>query len=81
MPLGSPEGPTQTQWKITADSVARVGDYPVTFNVTATTDNPDAAAVPDIVQTFVDLLASSPDFRFASAARTYAYSEPMTPTV
>lgn len=80
MPLGTPEGPTQSHWQVTADSVARVGDYPVTFTVTATTDNPDAAGVPDIVQKFVDLLASSPDFRFASAARTYSYSESMTPT-
>lgn len=81
MPLGTPEGPTQSQWQVTANSVDRVGDYPVAFNVTATTDNPDAAGVPAIVQKFVDLLASSPDFRLASAARTYSYSESMTPTL
>jgi hypothetical protein len=80
VPLGTPEGPTQSQWTITAASVAVVGDYPVTFNVTATTDNPDAAGVPAIVQQFVDLLASSPNFRLVSATRTYAYAEAMTPT-
>jgi hypothetical protein len=57
-----------------------IGDYPVSFDVTATTDNPDAPEVAPIVQQLVDLLASSPDFRLMSATRSYSYSEPMTPT-
>jgi hypothetical protein len=80
VPLGTPEGPTQSQWTVTAASVAVVGDYPVLFNVAATTDNPDAPGVADIVQKFVDLLAAAPDFRLYSATRTYSYSESMTPT-
>jgi hypothetical protein len=76
MPLGTPEGPTASQWKVTANSV----DYPVAFNVTATTDNPDAPGVPDIVQKFVAMIAASPNFRLMSAARSYSYSEPITPT-
>jgi hypothetical protein len=61
-------------------STAHIGDYPVTFNVTATTDNPDAPELAGIFQQFVDLIASSPDFRILSATRSYSYSEPMTPT-
>jgi hypothetical protein len=80
MPLGTPEGPTASQWKVTANSVDSAGDYPVAFNVTATTDNPDAPGVPDIVQKFVDMIAASPNFRLMSANRSYSYSEPITPT-
>lgn len=80
MPLGTPEGPTASQWKVTANSVDSAGDYPVAFNVTATTDNPDAPGVPGIVQQFVDMIAASPHFRLMSAGRTYSYSEPITPT-
>jgi hypothetical protein len=80
MPLGTPEGPTASQWKVTANSVDSAGDYPVAFNVTATTDNPDAPGVPDIVQKFVAMIAASPNFRLMSAARSYSYSEPITPT-
>jgi hypothetical protein len=58
-----------------------IGDYPVSFDVTATTDNPDAPEIEGIVQQLVDLLASSPDFRLLSATRSYSYSEPMTPSV
>ncbi|MFI7014379.1 hypothetical protein [Streptomyces sp. NPDC050164] len=61
-------------------SVETVADYPVTFSVTATTDNPDAPGVAAIVQQFVDLLAASPRFRLLSATRSYSYSESMTPT-
>lgn len=80
MPLGTPEGPTASQWKITANSLDSAGDYPVTFDVTATTDNPDAPGVPDIVQKFVDMIAASPNFRLMSASRTYSYADPITPT-
>ncbi|NUP45339.1 MAG: hypothetical protein HOY76_52015, partial [Streptomyces sp.] len=54
MPLGTPEGPTASQWKVIVNSVDTAGDYPVTFTVEATTDNPDAPEVPAIVQKFVD---------------------------
>jgi hypothetical protein len=82
MPLGTPQGPTQSQWTATANSVATVGDggYPVAFNVTATTDNPDAPGVAAIVQQFVDLIANSPDFKLMEAARKYSYSQPVTAT-
>lgn len=80
MPLGNPEGPTQSQWTVAVGSVVHIGDYPVTFNITATTDNPDAPEVPAIVQTFVDMIAGSKDFQVYSAARTYSFSEQITPT-
>ncbi|MET7679403.1 hypothetical protein [Streptomyces sp. NPDC005423] len=80
MPLGTPEGPTASQWKIAANSVDSAGDYPVTFDVTATTDNPDAPGVPAIVQKFVDMIDASPTFRLMSANRSYSYSDPITPT-
>lgn len=80
MPLGTPVGPSQSQWKISADSVERVAEYPVTFSVTVSTDNIDAVGVPDVVQKFVDLIASSPAFVLRSAARTTVYAESMTPT-
>ncbi|XUL90990.1 hypothetical protein ACQ86D_33805 [Streptomyces galilaeus] len=48
--------------------------------MTATTDNPDAPGVPDIVQKFVDMIAASPNFRLMSASRTYSYADPITPT-
>ncbi|MCX4578106.1 hypothetical protein OHB41_33950 [Streptomyces sp. NBC_01571] len=80
MPLGTPEGPSRSQWTAIASSVDRVGEYPVIFDVTATTDNPDAPGVAEIVQQFVDLITSSPDFQLLSATRLYSYSEPITPT-
>jgi len=80
MPLGDPGDPSASQWKITAQSLDSAGDYPVTFNVEATTDNPDAPAVPAIVQKFVDVIEASPDFRLMSAFRTYTQAQPITPT-
>lgn len=80
MPLGTPGDPSASQWKITAQSLDSAGDYPVTFNVEATTDNPDAPAVPGIVQKFVDLIDASSGFRLTSAHRTYSQSQPITPT-
>lgn len=29
MPLGTPQGPSSSEWSIAARSVARIGDYPV----------------------------------------------------
>lgn len=80
MPLGTPGDPSASQWKVTAQSLDSAGDYPVTFDVEATTDNPDAPAVPDIVQKFVDMIEASPSFRLMSASRTYSQSQPITPT-
>jgi len=80
MPLGTPEGPTASQWKVIVNSVDTAGDYPVTFTVSATTDNPDAPEVPAIVQKFVDTVTAGGTFRLVSATRTYSYSEQMTPT-
>lgn len=80
MPLGTPEGPTASQWKLAANSVDVVADYTVAFNVTATTDNPDAPGVAAIVQKFVDMIAASSQFQLMSATRSYSYSEPITPT-
>lgn len=80
MPLGDPGDPTASQWQITAQSLDSAGDYPVTFNVQATTDNPDAPAVPGIVQKFVDMIDASPSFRLMSATRTYSQAQPITPT-
>lgn len=80
MPLGTPEGPTASQWKITVNSTDSAGDYPVVFSVDATSDNPDAPGVSDIVQKFVDMINASPSFRLMSATRSYGYSEQMTPT-
>lgn len=80
MALGEAQGPSQTKWTISADSVDRVAEYPVTFTVTVSTDNLDDPAVTTVVQKFVDLLASSPQFVLRTAARTSLYAEPMTPT-
>lgn len=80
MPLGTPVGPTASQWTVRAVSNMPLGDYGVTFNVTATADNPDDPGMEAIVQAFVDLIASSPDFRLNTASRTYSYQEPITPT-
>lgn len=80
MPFGTPVGPTASQWAIRAISNGTIGDYNVTFNVTATTDNPDDPGVAPIVQAFIDLIANSADFRVNSATRTYSYQEPITPT-
>lgn len=81
MPLGSPEGPTQSLWKVSARSVDQVGDYTVEIAVSLSVDNPDDPAMAPIVQKLVDLIAGSADFRLSSATRTYSYSESMTETV
>lgn len=80
MPLGNPEGPTATVWKITANSVDAAGGYPVSFSVDVSADNPDAAELPGVVQQFVDMIGASPHFKLLSATRSYSYSESMTPT-
>lgn len=80
MPLGDPGDPSASQWKITVQSRDSAGDYPVSFAVDATTDNPDAPAVPGIVQKFVDLIEGSPDFWLVSATRSYTQAQPITPT-
>ncbi|MCI3271387.1 hypothetical protein [Streptomyces cylindrosporus] len=80
MPLGSPQGPTQSEWRVSARSVAHVGDYPVDFNIAVLVDNPDDPAVGPIVQKLVDLIDGSEDFDLGVASRTYAYTEAMTPT-
>jgi hypothetical protein len=80
MPLGNPEGPTASQWKVTVGSTDMAGDYPVTFEAVATADNPDAPEVAGIVQKFVDMVNASGSFRLLSAERTYSYSEAITPT-
>lgn len=81
MPLGSPEGPTQSKWQINANSVDRVGEYAVNVSISLSVDNPDDPAVVPIVQKLVDLINGSPDFKLGTAMRTYSYSESMTPTV
>lgn len=81
MPLGTPQGPSRAEWTIVADSVEQVAEYPLTFTTVVSTDNIDAPGVPDVVQVFVDLIASSPALVLRSAARTSTYSESMTPTL
>lgn len=80
MPIGTPQGPTQSQWTITATSIMAVADYPITFEITALADNPDAPGVADMVQQFVDLITASPAFQVNFAKRTYTYWERITPT-
>ncbi|MGW1796957.1 hypothetical protein ACWCQN_13320 [Streptomyces sp. NPDC001984] len=80
MPLGTPQGPTQSQWKITATSLLLIGEYPVSFDITALADNPDDPGVAETVQKFVDLIAASQDFKVNVATRAYSYTERMTPT-
>ena len=80
MALGTPQGPSQSRWTVTCDSRAQVAEYPVTFAVTATTDNPDDPAMAAVVQQFVDLIAKSPDFVLRTAGRASTYLESMTPT-
>ncbi|MGW1405016.1 hypothetical protein [Streptomyces sp. NPDC002403] len=80
MPISAPQGPTGTEWEIHADSVDRVGDYPVTLVIKASTDNPSNPAMLPIVQQAVDVLEQSGQFRVRSAGRTLTYTESMTPT-
>ncbi|MGI5443832.1 hypothetical protein ACQEV4_42770 [Streptomyces shenzhenensis] len=80
MALGTPVGPTQSQWTITAVSVLTVGQYTVPFEIRAVPDNPDADGVEAVVQKFVDLIAASGDFTVSYAGRTYGYQQRMTPT-
>ncbi|MER8086624.1 hypothetical protein ABTZ57_16175 [Streptomyces sp. NPDC094048] len=80
MPISAPEGPTATMWEIRADSVDRVGSYPVTLLIKATTDDPANPAMAPIVQQAVDVLEQSGRFRVLSAGRTLSYTESMTPT-
>ncbi|MEV6174872.1 hypothetical protein AB0L99_42540 [Streptomyces sp. NPDC051954] len=80
MPLGTPQGPSQSAWTLSVGSVAQVGEYAVRFDVTAVADNPDDPGMAPIVQQLVDLLEASPNFQLYSATRTYSYSEQMTPT-
>lgn len=80
MPISAPEGPIASVWEIRADSLDRVGSYPVTLMIKATTDNPDAAEVGPIVQQAVDVLERSGHFRVTDAGRTCSYRESMTPT-
>jgi hypothetical protein len=82
MPLGSPQGPTNSEWRVIARSVDRVGEYsyPVDFTINASVDNPNDPAMEAVVQKFVDLIEGATDFVFISASRSYGYTEPMTPT-
>jgi len=80
MPLGTPEGPTASQWTINAVSDLRVGEYPVPFEIKAMPDNPDADGVYEIIQRFIDLIDSSPDFQVTYANRSYGYQQRVTPT-
>ncbi|MFE2936656.1 hypothetical protein [Streptomyces sp. NPDC059278] len=80
MPISEPQGPLATEWEIRADSNDRVGEYPVTLVIKATTDNPSNPAMAPIVQQAVDLLDASGQFRVLSAGRTISYTESMTPT-
>jgi hypothetical protein len=80
MPLGTPQGPTQSQWTINATSVLTVGEYTVPFEIKATPDDPDADGVEEIVQRLVDLIDSSEHFTVNYAGRSYGYQQRMTPT-
>jgi len=80
MPLGTPEGPTQSQWTLNAVSVLRVGEYPVPFEIRALPDNPDADGVYEIIQRFIDLIDASDDFQMSHATRTYTHIQRITPT-
>ncbi|MEU5094953.1 hypothetical protein [Streptomyces sp. NPDC020996] len=80
MPFGTPQGPTQSKWQVAANSVAGINGYPVEFSVTAAADNPDDPDMAGIVQQFIDLIASSPNFKVTSASRSYGYQQPITPT-
>jgi hypothetical protein len=80
MPLSTPDGPQSSQWLINAASILMVGEYPVTFEIRPTPDNPDADGVSEAIQKFVDLIDTSPDFTVNYAGRTYNYQQRMTPT-
>lgn len=80
MPISEPEGPTATEWEVTADSVEHAGGYPLTMHIRFTTDNVSHPAVQGIVQQAVDLIDGSPAFNVMSGVRQVTFAEYMTPT-
>lgn len=80
MALQSPEDGTDYAYTVAGHSVDRVGDYPVAFAITLSTDNMADPAVLAIVQQMVDLLAASSTFLVDSAQRTHTRVEAISPT-
>jgi hypothetical protein len=80
MPLGSPQGPSDHAYSLTFRSQETIDGYPVEFRVSVSTEYPGDAAVPAIVQSFVDVVHASSDFALVFAERTTKYSENLTPS-
>lgn len=78
MAFGQPQGPAGHQYTMTFRSVTQVDGYPVTFQVTASTEYIGNAAVGDVVQAFADTVHAAPDFVLVSGARTTSYTETLT---
>lgn len=78
MPFGQPQGPGGHQYQLTFRSVAQVDGYPVTFQVTASTEYLGNARVAEVVQAFTDVVHAHPDFILVSGTRSTSYTETIT---
>ncbi len=75
MPFGTPQGPAQSQGKVTANSTARSATTrsPSMWRCPPTPPGTDDMA--GIVQKSLGLLDVSPDFQVTIATRTYSHVE------
>ncbi|MDG9703825.1 hypothetical protein [Streptomyces sp. DH37] len=80
MAYGEPNGPHTHQYEIWVRATEHAGEYPVSFTVRPDTADISAAEAEAVMQKFVDLIDSSPDFTLSSASRTYRYHQAITPT-
>ncbi|KMS68407.1 hypothetical protein ACZ91_66900 [Streptomyces regensis] len=80
MPLSPPEDLGHSAWAVQIRHTSIVAGYPVHFQAVLDTEIPDHPDVIAIVQKFVDVLDSSPEFVVWRAVRTYPRTQLMTPT-
>lgn len=78
MAIGQPQGPGGHQYVLMFRSVGLVDGYPVTFQVTASTEYLGNAQVADVVQSFVDTVHAAPEFVLVSGVRSTSYTETIT---
>lgn len=82
MPYGTPtEGTTDTYSIVFHDVLTTGQEYHVLFDVRPDVVEIDRAQAETVVQQFVDLIASSPNFVLQGASRTTPYYTQITPSV
>lgn len=83
MPLQAATDATDYTFTITGNSTTLVGSsgdqYPVTFTMNLTTDNPGSPDAVTIVQSMVDVLNAAPGWANVTATRTHTRTEAITP--